>query len=145
MDNVVQFMVRGGNTMVDELRNLDNSFEGIVDSLSEEHLAVELRETLVQVMTLSLNYWETITETTKVELAEESQIWRVYLDKGVYQTRTLDKYLNLETLPKRPRWNDVIHTANFVLTHCPPSFPLKTELESTLAKLKELLKITRLQ
>ena len=55
---------------------------------------------------------------SKFDFAEKSGIWRVHLDRSSLQTRTLDKYLTIETLPKNPRWRDVIATAEFVLAEC---------------------------
>lgn len=77
-----------------------------------------LRESLVALLTRALHLWETTTGKTKIDLAEESALWNVYLDRGTYKTRTLDKYLSLKTLPKRPRWREIIKTASFVISHC---------------------------
>jgi two-component system sensor histidine kinase ChiS len=100
----------------------------------------KLRKALVDVMTKVLNYWEITTEESKIELAEKSRIWRVYLDRGTWQTRTLDKYLNLHTLPRNPRWRDVVRTAQYVLNHCPLKAQQCRELEEVLAKLEEIMK-----
>ncbi len=85
----------------------------------DEQLAeLEYRSTLVQIMNHSLALWQDCTAKSKVNLAEESRIWSVYLDRSSAQTRTLDKYLLLQTLPKQPRWRDVLRTATFVMHHC---------------------------
>ena len=39
------------------------------------------------------------------------------LDGSTRKTRTLDRYLSLDTLPKRPRWGVVTRTAQFVILH----------------------------
>ena len=67
-------------------------------------------------MTASLSLWSDLTGKGRIELAERSGIWRVTLDKSSLQTRTLDKYLLMETLPLKPRWRDVVRTAEFVLS-----------------------------
>ena len=54
----------------------------------------------------------------KIVLAEKSKLWRVCMDRSSPQTRTLDKYLNLDTLPKAPRWKTVVASAEYVLKHC---------------------------
>jgi len=74
-----------------------------------------LREHAVNVMGLALTCWEHDLGKTKLDLAEESKIWPVYIDKSTPTTRTLDKYLKLESCPKNPRNQRVIDTAEFVL------------------------------
>jgi PAS domain S-box-containing protein len=74
-----------------------------------------LREQAVNVMGLALTCWERDLGKTKLELAEDSKIWPVYIDKSTPTTRTLDKYLKLDSCPKNPRNQRVIDTAEFVL------------------------------
>jgi len=74
-----------------------------------------LREQVVQVMRSALACWEHDLEKTKLDLAEESKIWPVYIDKSTPTTRTLDKYLHTASCPKNPRNQRVIDTAEFVL------------------------------
>ncbi len=74
------------------------------------------RETIVTLMSESLEIWAAATSKNKIDFAETSGIWRVNLDKTSLQTRTLDKYLLIETLPDNPRWRDVLKTAMFVLS-----------------------------
>ena len=66
-------------------------------------------------MLCALACWEHDLDKSKLDLAEESRIWPVYIDKSTPTTRTLDKYLNIETCPKKPRTQRVIDTAEFVL------------------------------
>ncbi|WP_158587195.1 ATP-binding protein [Motilimonas pumila] len=79
----------------------------------EQLIESDYRQDLVTVMNHALALWNAAGHS-KVELAEQSKIWSVYLDRSSAQTRTLDKYLLLETLPKKPRWRDVLRTATFV-------------------------------
>lgn len=51
---------------------------------------------------------------SKLDLAEQSKLWKVTNDEGSLKTRTLDKYLRADTFPKRPRYHTVIKTLNFV-------------------------------
>jgi HAMP domain-containing protein len=74
-----------------------------------------LRERVVQVMQSALACWERDLNKTKLDLAEESKIWPVYIDKSTPTTRTLDKYLHTDSCPKNPRNQRVIDTAEFVL------------------------------
>lgn len=73
------------------------------------------RETIVELMTETLDLWAEATGEGKIAFAEASGIWRVNLDKTSLQTRTLDKYLLIETLPDNPRWRDVLKTVSFIL------------------------------
>ncbi|NVJ59944.1 MAG: tetratricopeptide repeat protein [Gammaproteobacteria bacterium] len=73
---------------------------------------------LVDLMNMSIQAWENATQSTRIELAEKSGIWRVSIDDGRLRTRSLDRYLTLKSLPKRPRWREVIRTVHFVLAEC---------------------------
>jgi PAS domain S-box-containing protein len=75
----------------------------------------QVREHVVNIMNLSLTCWEHDLGRTKLELADESKLWPVYMDKSTPTTRTLDKYLNIELCPKNPRSQRAIDTAEFVL------------------------------
>jgi PAS domain S-box-containing protein len=74
-----------------------------------------LREQVVHVMQSALACWEHDLGRSKLDLAEESGIWPVYIDKSTPTTRTLDKYLHTDNCPKNPRNQRVIDTAEFVL------------------------------
>jgi len=84
-------------------------------STGASHQKSVLREHVVRVMNLALTCWEYDLGKTKIDLAEESRIWPVYIDKSTPTTRTLDKYLNIDNCPKNPRSQRVIDTAEFVL------------------------------
>lgn len=75
----------------------------------------EFKADLCELMNLSLTLWEDSTGESKVELAQQSRLWRVTLDGGSCKTRTLDKYLSVTHIPANPRWRIVIKTVNFVL------------------------------
>ncbi|MBF0278154.1 MAG: PAS domain S-box protein [SAR324 cluster bacterium] len=137
-DNILQYLIEGGPELLPQLReNLDPLLR------EEDHstpYSEEMRQTLVDVMEASLNAWQEITGKNKVDLAEESNIWKVYLDQGVFKTRTLDKYLKLEKLPQKPKYNKVIDTAEFVINQCEPSNKISMhQLKELFAKLTALL------
>ncbi|MCP4297654.1 MAG: response regulator, partial [Proteobacteria bacterium] len=111
-----------------DLRYIGSIFDKLADRLNSEDDNFEIKKSLVDIMCQSVAYWELQDGKTKVDLAEVSNIWRVYLDVGTYRTRTLDKYLRVETLPKRPKWKDIIKTAIFVLTQAPSFDPQKQKL-----------------
>ncbi len=91
------------------------------DSEKEIWLADKDKRLLaVQVMTLAVDCWMESTGATKADMAEQSGLWNVYMEKdGYFRTQTLDKYLDEKTLPKNPRWKKIIVTADFVLANCP--------------------------
>lgn len=99
-----------------------------------------LREHVVKVMNLALACWERDLGKSKLDLAEESKIWPVYMDKSTPTTRTLDKYLNIELCPKNPRSQRAIDTAEFVLRKMNKSTTVKCkELKEALDKFRQLL------
>jgi two-component system sensor histidine kinase ChiS len=79
-----------------------------------------LRKQAVSVMNTSLACWERELGKSKLDLAEQSKIWPVYIDKSTPTTRTLDKYLSLDNCPKNPRSQRVLDTAEFVLREIGP-------------------------
>ena len=100
-----------------------------------------VRILVVRLMNTALSYWEFATGETKFELAENSKIWKVYIDNGTWKTRTFDKYLQLKTLPTKPRWREVIRTAHYVLKNCKDESVMRIELEKDLEKLETFLSI----
>lgn len=133
-EGAIQYINGNGQALIDELRSVNQVLNGVEGYLKDEHHTDEHLEVLVQTMSRSINYWETTTQKTKIDLAEESGIWKVHLDGSTYRAKTLNRYLSLEKLPKKPRWNDVFSTAQYVLTHCPD--PVSTEEQSLYSELK---------
>ncbi|WP_144393776.1 tetratricopeptide repeat protein [Pleionea sediminis] len=92
---------------------------------------------LVDLMNYCLHSWELATQSTKLELAEKSGIWRVSIDDGRLRTRSLDRYLSIKSLPKKPRWREVLRTAHYVLAECSLDNDTKQTLESKLNSVTE--------
>ncbi|MBD3241725.1 MAG: hypothetical protein GF331_14130 [Chitinivibrionales bacterium] len=91
-----------------------------------------------EVMTLAKTYWEECTGMTTLELAHESGLWHVDVSPdGHERTRTLDRYFDIRTFPRRPRWKQIEATGDFVLARC-------TELSETRRKLEEALSRLRI-
>ena len=112
---------------------------GSLYSESDDEKAV-LREQCVNVMCTALACWEHDLGRNKLDLAEESRIWQVYIDKSTPTTRTLDKYLNVESCPKNPRCQRVIDTAEFVLRAMgQKAQPSQEKLKTMLAELRQLI------
>ncbi|MBU3914993.1 response regulator [bacterium] len=139
-DGMLHFLNQEGKHLVSELRNIDQVMENDFSQLSKKEKEFIFRQTLVELTSISLDCWEKTTGKDKIQLAEESEIWQLYLDAGTYKTRTLDKYLNINTLPSNPRWRNVLNTGEFVLQTCPESHPLNNQLRTSISKLKAIAK-----
>ncbi|MEH6531624.1 MAG: response regulator [Photobacterium frigidiphilum] len=141
IDVLSSFAFDGDKHNLQQLRELGGEFTRLADKLGDngKNKADMLRELLVEVMKATLKYWETASQKTKFELAEESGLWRVYLDRSTLQTRTLDKYLHVETLPKTPRWRTVINTIDFVLERCTDSSIERHEVQTMRDKLQHII------
>lgn len=108
---------------------------------TQEHISETVDEqqdflnSLVEIMKLSLQIWEESTSRSKTAFADESGLWRISIDGGTAKTRTLDKYLSLETIPQKPRWKNVINTANYILRTF-PNHRLCTQLQELKCSIK---------
>lgn len=76
------------------------------------------RRALVELMLATVAAWERSTGKTRIDLAEQSRIWRITIDEGRLRVRALERYLSLAKLPRRPRWREVLRTVYYVLTEC---------------------------
>ena len=76
---------------------------------------------ITQLMNTSIDCWHSFSGGDRATLAESSGIWKVNVDGESLRTRTLDRYLKVETLPTRPKLGRVLDTAKFVLERSPPS------------------------
>lgn len=99
--------------------------------------AQQARHTLVDATRLALRLWQKHTNKTKTDLAEESGIWRIYIDGGTLKTRTLDKYLNEKTLPQKPRWRSVIKTLDYLVQNCTLDAKEKEQIETLITLIEE--------
>ena len=124
----------------DKVRAIDTFLNQLTAPVKEETEIQQKRDLAVRVMTAACNLWTASTQATRVELADLSGIWNVYIEKdGWIRTQTMDKYLKTQTLPLRPRWKNIIRTAEFVLASCDAPRPQKQDLEASLAELNRLL------
>ena len=122
-------------TNPDLLSGLTNSESGLLLDVKNTNDKSKLREQAVSVMLSALAGWEHDLGKSKLDLAEESKIWPVYIDKS---TPTLDKYLNTDSCPKNPRSQRVVDTAEFVIRQ------MKTNTTSHRQKLEAELDAFRL-
>ncbi len=92
-----------------------------INMQSEENvpqISQDIRDVTVTLVRTCVALWQKYSGKNKTDLAEASRLWRVYMDGSTAKTRTLDKYLSLQTLPKNPRWETVNRTAHFVFEQC---------------------------
>lgn len=135
------FAFEGDKAKLQELKELGGEFTRLADRVASDSKSKQdiMREVLVDAMTSALSYWESVTGQTKFAFAEQSGLWRVYLDRSTLQTRTLDKYLRPETLPKTPRWRTVLSSLDYILEHCNEQSPERSHIEALRDKLQHLL------
>ncbi|HFG2039927.1 TPA: two-component system sensor histidine kinase ChiS [Vibrio cholerae] len=135
------YAFEGDKDKLQKLKELGGEFTRLADKASGEYQSKQdlMRAVLVEAMTSALNYWERVSGQSKFTFAEQSGLWRVYLDRSTLQTRTLDKYLRIETLPKTPRWRTVLNSLDYILEHCKEAGPERTHIEMQRDKLQKLL------
>ena len=126
--------------LLEELIRIYSLVEKITSNLPDMDSDSEYRQQLVTLMRSALHAWEVTTQKSKIELTEESNILAVSLDDGRLRTRTFDRYLRLEQLPKVPRWREVVRTAYFVLSIPTIETEIRLGLEHELEESKALLK-----
>lgn len=119
------------------LHDVDNTYEQLNLTLFSQGINFDVKNSMVEVMRLSINYWMECTQLSKADLARRSGLWKVYTNEdGWERTQTLDRYLSLETMPKHPRRKKVHQTARYVLSNCQHKNALRHEVENALAQLR---------
>ncbi|MDQ1363097.1 MAG: hypothetical protein QG652_957, partial [Pseudomonadota bacterium] len=96
------------NSLLEIAKNNPGLVKGLasleqMQAAAPENEKNRLREQAVSVMCAALACWQHDLGKSKLDLAEASRIWPVYIDKSTPTTRTLDKYLHLDTCPDNPR------------------------------------------
>jgi len=125
--------------VLEDLNAIDALLESICGRLVGNGGEPDARCFAVQVMQAALDCWTEATGLGKGELAVQSGLWNVYMERdGYLRTQTLDKYLSLDTLPQRPRWRSVAATAEFVLSACPDGCGGRDGLRRLLDRLRQL-------
>lgn len=98
------------------------------------------RRALVELMLATVAAWEGSTGKTRIDLAQESRIWRITIDEGRLRVRALERYLSLAKLPRRPRWREVLRTVYYVLTECPLDPAERESLKGRLEQVQDAVK-----
>ena len=120
------------------------ALESALDSVLKKYAILievrDLRGLCYEVMTLSLQYWEHLTNKTKLDLVSESGIRKIQNDNGTMRTRGFDKYLKIFSVPKRPNITKVFATGKFVLDYSVVSDVFtKKKHDEIQAKLNQLI------
>jgi hypothetical protein len=69
-----------------------------------------------RIMLLVIQLWKKKTGKTRIEFAQQSGLWKIHIDANGWQrTQTLDKYLDVQKVPKNPRWKTIIESAEYVI------------------------------
>lgn len=119
------------------IKSIDTALDQMGQLLGKSEKHFDGRQLTVEVMQQTLTYWQDTTEKTKGDLARESTMWKVYTNMdGWERTQTLDKYLDIKTIPQRPRIVQVIKTGDFVLAASNVVNKQRNELERSIAKLR---------
>lgn len=140
LDDITPEVMDQKPELLKEFKSIDKSLSKLENSLVISEDQSRLRQELVKLMNAVVQYWVESNGASKIDLANQSGLWKVYTDYNGYQrTQTLDKYLSVETLPKKPKIKLVFQTANFVLASCKKTSPQKQLLEDSLAKLKGMI------
>lgn len=125
--------------LMNDIKALDTLLNAMETRMRTNPRYGEQRILAVTVMNSAVDCWVESTGTTKADMAEQSGLWRVYMERdGYLRTQTLDKYLSPETLPANPRWRNIFLTAEFVLANCEQASS-RTSLSYSLNKLKAVV------
>ena len=125
----------GSVTVIRLMQSGDDALPHATALLSES----EFHQLLVDLMVFTVEAWEHSTHQSRIELAEQSGIWRVSIDEGRLRTRSLDRYLSIRSLPKKPRWREVLRTSHYVLAECELTEDRRQELEAKLERVNQHL------
>ena len=98
-----------------QLLVFETSHKESLETPTESHKEA-LKKALVESLIDATTIWEKTTQSSLIELAEQSKIWTVSVDNGTLRTRSLEKYLSIEKIPDNPRWRNVVQTSHFILS-----------------------------
>ncbi|AKE51821.1 tetratricopeptide repeat protein [Kangiella geojedonensis] len=138
-----QRLLQSIKTHKDKVLLLESEQEGDSDEdkpQTNNKQSPDFRQLLVELLIETLALWEKSTQTDRIELAEKSGIWKVSIDDGRLRTRSLDKYIDINKIPKNPRWRNVVKTSHYVLAECSIKSQERDHLERKLDKVMALIK-----
>ncbi len=123
--------------ILNEISAIDTALVRMGTMLQDPQTAEGRRQLAVTAMNRAIEYWTETTGHNKFDLARESGLWKVYTNQdGWERAQTLDKYLNISTLPYRPRWKLIMATCDFVLASSIIPSTLRCHLEGDLSQMR---------
>jgi two-component system sensor histidine kinase ChiS len=126
-------------TILNEINAIDTALEGLSNMLQAPQTAEGKRQLAVTALNLALEYWTETTDNNKFDLARKSGLWKVYTNQdGWERAQTLDKYLDITTLPARPRWQLIMATCDFVLAYSINQSAIRNHLETVLSQMRAI-------
>ena len=108
--------------------------------VSNESQKEQLKKALVELLIDAVIIWEKTTQSSHIELAEQSKIWTVSIDNGTLRTRSLDKYMSLDKIPQNPKWRHVVQTGHFVLSQDNLSASDRRTMETHVEQVMEVVR-----
>jgi len=94
---------------------LQSTFAQLRELVSERPDEDQKLSLACEVMNDALDLWIAHTGKSKADLAEESGLWAIQVDQnGWRRTATLDKYLDINKIPRLPKWKTIQKTVEFV-------------------------------
>jgi two-component system sensor histidine kinase ChiS len=139
MTSVTPDLLQANPKLGHELKMIDTNLEQMGRLLINDQEIEKKKQLGSEIINLAIQYWIESTGKTKNDLARESNLWKVQINQdGWERTQTLDRYLDIKTFPKLPRWNQITKTTDFVLIRCSVQSPLREQLEIALQKLHVL-------
>lgn len=122
-----------------ELQAVDGALAALGRALARQTDPEGRRKAALAVMQAALACWEDATGKSKFDLARDSGLWKVYTNRdGWERAQTLDKYLDPAAFPQKPRLNQVLQTADFVLAACTTSSPARQDLQIARERLRAI-------
>lgn len=116
-----------------DLCSIDDTLLKLQNYFNPEIGRIDKRIYAVQLLKKAVDLWCKHTNHKKPDLAEKSGLWNVQVNAdGWRRTQTLDKYLDIDTIPKNPKWKAIEETVEYVYDYLDEGMDGKTELEEML-------------
>ena len=137
MSNLAPETLQTNPDLKNNIHAIDNALAKIGKEVTITESSEDKPSMAVKMMNLALSTWCSTNGSDKNDFAKASGLWNVYSDRdGNERTQTLDRYLDLETFPKRPRWKQIMQSVYFVLDDTKLNPVQKEKLENLVVKFR---------
>ena len=120
-----------------KLQHIDTALDQLGQQLAPQDKNIDVRVLVLEAMTLAVDCWVEATGKNKADLARASGLWKVHTNlDGWERTQTLDRYLDISTVPLKPRLKVVFQTVDFVLDRIQMPSSLTDALAKSYAQLR---------